>query len=436
MFIKQVSRTLSQARGTYLRSTFVRNVSSSFVLQVLVLFLAFANSAVMTRWLGPEQKGTLTLALLVPSVLGLFLGGGISIANVYFAGSRRLSVSGLSATSVTFVIVASLLGSVILGGLLSSGWLGKVLPGLAGWTLVIAMLMLPVGLASGYFSAIFQGLQRIAQVSRVNVVQSAVGFGLTVLLVAGLGLRMVGALLSTVVAGATGLVLLAAMLRQEGAAFRPRFDVALMRSMLVFGLKGHIGNVLQFFTYRLDLFVVNYYLGPAHVGIYSVAVMLAELLWQFPHAVAFVIFPKSTSTDPIIMNAFTPRVFRVTLGLTAATAMGLALVGKPFIHVIYSTTFADAYGPMLVLLPGVVLLGGGKVLTSEIAGRGYAHYNSINAALALMLTVVLDVLFIPQYGLVGAAAASSIAYTATCCTAIAFYRLVSRHVDGQRRHDS
>ena len=131
------------------------------------------------------------------------------------------------------------------------------------------------------------------------------------------------------------------------------------------------------------------------------------------------------------MNAFTPRVFRITLGLTTVGALGLMVLGKPLIQVIYSSAFISAYIPMLVLLPGVVLLGGAKVLTNEIAGRGFPQYNSVNAGLAMVLTLVLDLFLIPRHGIVGAALASSIAYTATFFTAIAFYLTVTRSAKKQ-----
>jgi O-antigen/teichoic acid export membrane protein len=139
-----------------------------------------------------------------------------------------------------------------------------------------------------------------------------------------------------------------------------------------------------------------------------------------------VIFPKAAATKPEAMNAFTPRVFPITLGLTALGGLGLSLVGRFLIQFIYSSAFIGAYIPMLMLLPGVVLLGGAKVLTNEIAGRGYPHYNSINAGLALVLTVGLDLMLIPRYGVAGAALASSIAYSTIFFTAIGFYAFVSR----------
>jgi O-antigen/teichoic acid export membrane protein len=174
------------------------------------------------------------------------------------------------------------------------------------------------------------------------------------------------------------------------------------------------------------MFIVNYFLGPAGVGIYSVSVAVAELLWQLPNAVGFVIAPKAAATNPAAMNAFTPRVLRITLVLTTLAAIGLALLGSPLIEFVYSAPFAGAYLPMLALLPGVVLLGGSKVLTNEITGRGYPHLNSANAAIALVITLTLDFMLIPRHGVLGAAVASSVAYSAIFLTAIAFYLHVSR----------
>jgi O-antigen/teichoic acid export membrane protein len=226
------------------------------------------------------------------------------------------------------------------------------------------------------------------------------------------------------------------MLRRLGARFTPRWNRVVIKTTLKFGLRGYVANVLQFFNYRLDLFLVNYFLGPSSTGIYTVAVAMAEMLWYLPNAVGFVIFPKAANTSAEAMNRFTPRVFRLTLALTAAGAVALAIIGKPFIEIVYSPAFASAYGPMLALLPGVVLLGGGKVLTNEIAGRGYPQYNSIASGVSLVLTIGLDLLLIPRLGVLGAAIASSFAYVAIFILALVFYRAVVNRQRGMLRQTS
>ncbi len=408
------------------RGAFARNVSTTFLVQVLTLVISLANAAIIARWLGPEGKGMLALALLVPAVLALFFSMGIGAANVFFAGSRRLDVAELAGHSITFAILGTAAGGIVAALLMATGWLERLVPGLPAWLLLLAILGLPASLLNGFLSAILQGLQRIIAVNLLTLGQSLVSLALTALLVVGLGQGVSGAVLAAVGAALGSLIALIVLVRRQGGRFRPRWERKTARAMLDFGLRGYVGNVLQFFNYRLDTFIVNIFLGAAQVGIYGSAVALAELLWYLPNAVGFVIFPKSAAASAEEMNRFTPRVFRLTLALTAAGAAALALLGGLLIRLIYGPAFSAAYLPLLVLLPGVVLLGGGKVLTNEMAGRGYVHYNSISAGLALALTVVFDLLLIPRMGVTGAALASTLAYTATFLAALAFYRSVSR----------
>jgi O-antigen/teichoic acid export membrane protein len=172
--------------------------------------------------------------------------------------------------------------------------------------------------------------------------------------------------------------------------------------------------------------VVNWYLGPAAVGIYSVGVSLAELLWQLPQSAAYVLFPKAAGSSATHMNRFTPRVLAVTLGLTTLGAIGLAVLGPWLIPFFFSRRFEGSYAPMLALLPGVILLGGGKILTNDIAGRGYPEYNSITSAIVVVMTVWLTLWLIPTYGIIGASVASTIAYATAFVISLAIYRRISR----------
>jgi len=407
---------------------FKKHVGTTFFTQLTNLIFSIVTAAIIARWLGPEGKGIMALVLLIPGMLGLLLSGGIGLSNVYFAGSRRLDVTILTENSINFVILSTMIGILIVSIFAITGWLSVLLPGIDLWLIMLAMVGLPSGVLSGYLSAILQGFQRIIVVNMINLVQSVLTLVLTIVLVIGFRMGLLGALLSFLGSGIVSLTILIIILKRQGGSFKPRWHSSNISSLLSFGLKGQIGNILQFFNYRLDTFFVNYFIGTGGVGIYSVSVALAELLWHFPNAVAYVIFPKAAATKPEVMNVFTPRVFFITLGVTMLGAIGLVILGRTFIELIYSFAFIDAYMPMLVLLPGVILLGGAKVLTNEIAGRGYPQYNSLNAGIAFILTVILDLVLIPRFGILGAALASSIAYTAIFFASVGFYLVISRRI--------
>lgn len=412
---------------------FTRDVGTTFAAQAVGLLFSVASAAILARWLGPQGKGVLALAVLVPGMLGLFLSGGIEIANVYYTSSQRLPLPTLTANAISFAIIGTLLAAGIGEVLLTTGWLVRLVPGVPAWLFAVALLELPVTLLRNYFRAIIQGRQRIAVVNAVDLAQNALRLALLGVLVIAFDLGLLGAVVASIVAGTISLFILSVSLVREGAIFVPAFDLDVMRSTLGFGLRGHVGNVIHFFNYRLDYFVVNSFVGPAAVGIYTVAVRLAELVWYLPQAVGFVILPRAAASKPEEMNRFTPRVFAITLGLTAMASLALAIVGRPLIRLVYSSAFVSAYGPFLILLPGVTLLGGAKVLANDVAGRGYPHYNSITAGIALILTIVLLLVFVPRYGIVGAALVSSMTYAIRLGFVTVVYLVVSRRSQSPAR---
>ncbi|MCU0493283.1 MAG: oligosaccharide flippase family protein [Chloroflexaceae bacterium] len=413
------------------QSRFGRQVGTVLGAQLLSLALGFVNTALLARWLGAGGKGTLDLVLLVPEVLALFLGLGVGVSNVYFASSRRFGVAELSANSVLLALGGTLAGSLLLVSLLVSGGAALLVPGVPPELLLAGLPLLAVALLRNAFAALLRGVDRISEQVAVDVGQQIGVLLLGLLLVGGLGAGLPGAVLAGGLARVGGGLAMALLVRQAGGRWWPRWHGAVLRATLDFGLRSYVANVLQFFNYRLDAFLVNGFLGPAAVGVYNVAVRLAELLWQLPNAVGFVLLPRAAASKPEALSRFTRRVFWLTSGVTAAGAAGLALLGQPLIVLLFSATFAEAYPALLLLLPGVVLLGGAKVLINDVVGRGFPHYNSITSGLGLVVTIALDLLLIPQLGINGAALASSASYAATFFLTLVIYQLVQRRSAAQ-----
>jgi O-antigen/teichoic acid export membrane protein len=409
----------------FLQGQFRRRVGSTFITQLAGLMFSVTTAAIVARWLGPAGKGMLAAALLVPGIMVIFLNSGIGVANVYFAGARRLDISLLEGNSVSFAFMGTTLGSSILVGLFATGWLESLIPQVPERLIILAMLLLPFGLLSSYFSTLLQGMGRIVAINIVNLSQSAAILGFTFVLVVLFKTSVIGAVSAYLIANLLSLTMLGMLLRQEGGKFRSRWNPDIMRSTLSFGLRGYIGNLLQFLNYRIDMLLVNYFLGPANLGIYSVSVIFAELLWQLPSAIQFVLLPTAASANPKYLNVLTPKLLRITLLLTFFGAICLVVVGKYIITLIYGTQFVSSYHPLVILLPGVVGLSGAKVLASELIGRGYPHYNSLSAGMTAIITIPLNLWLIPKIGISGAALTSSVAYLCNFILTLMWHSRVS-----------
>jgi O-antigen/teichoic acid export membrane protein len=390
------------------------------------MVLSVVSAVLVARLLGPDGKGVVALAMMVPSLLATFLAGGIASANVYMVGSGRLSVREVSGASISFALLASLAGAMVVSVLSMTGWLRSMVPSVPPHLQMLAMTILPLYLFDGCFTAILVGLQRITTVNVLGVVTAGLNLLGAVLFIVVCGWGTSGAVGAFLASSLVSLMVKGLLLWRIGAQFRPSCNLRAMRLIVTFGVKGQAGNILQFFNYRLDTFVLNYFRGPGAVGIYGVAVAVAELLWQLPNAVSFVIFPKAAASQSRYLNAFTPKVLKATLALTATGALALALGGRALIKGLYSSAFAAAYAPLLGLLPGVVLLGAARILASEMAGRGFPHYNSAVSGAVLAITILLDFLLIPRWGALGAAGASSVAYTASFLLSLVLHRILAR----------
>jgi O-antigen/teichoic acid export membrane protein len=102
----------------------------------------------------------------------------------------------------------------------------------------------------------------------------------------------------------------------------------------------------------------------------------------------------------------------------------LAVFCKPIIAMLFGQRFVPAVQPLLLLLPGVIMLSTSKVLCGDLAGRGKPGYAMMSSVIGLVVNIPCCYFLIPKWGINGAAVASSISYSISAIIVIiAFSRL-------------
>jgi O-antigen/teichoic acid export membrane protein len=403
---------------------YLRDVSLKLGSGLVAFLMSFASGVVVARVLGTEGNGLAALIILIPTMIASFGSLGIDKANGYLAGADKVGAQVLLENSLFLALAISL----VAGGI---SWLVKplvtgLLPIQESHThlLMLAMVIVPLSLVEMYLQGILWGLGRIAQISLVSIGRFASQLALNLVLVALCGLGVTGGVIAAILTPALCIVLYLVFLRKV-VYVRLGYHTQALGTSLAFGLQAHLGNVLQFLNYRLDVFIVSYFTDVSNVGLYIVSVSLAELMWHVPNAFGFVLFPKISASDPETAQQFTPKVARISCALTTLAAACLVLVCKPMISVLYTKEYLPSIYPLLFLLPGVIALSISKIIFSDLGGRGTPRYGAYASLASLFVTVGLDVLLIPRWGIVGAAIASSLAYTTNAVLAIVFYRRIS-----------
>jgi O-antigen/teichoic acid export membrane protein len=401
-------------------ASFRSGVVSTLATQLVLLATMTVQGALVARWLGPVGKGQLALVLLVLTVSQLLLNPGLDASYVYFTGSRKASVSELTRLAVAVCLVVWPVGVGAGSLLLATGVLGRVLPGVPSHLVLLVVGLLPVTLLMSLLGSVLRGQQRFHALNRILIINAVLSMALGITLLIPLHAGVTGIIASNAFGDGLAVLLIARILRRDGASFRPLVPHEL-RALLSYGLRAQGGNMVQFFNYRLDQFLLNVLASTAAVGTYSVSVALAELVWLLPNAISNVLFARAANESSAVMDDLTPRVARWTLALSLIPCAALALGGGVVIELVFSSAFRGAYTPLLWLLPGTALFGVANVIAHDLAGRGHPGYNSLVAGVSLGFTVILTLLLIPGLGASGAAIASSVSYgVTTLLTVLAF----------------
>lgn len=147
--------------------------------------------------------------------------------------------------------------------------------------------------------------------------------------------------------------------------FRPLLllDRGAVGGLLRYGLKYLSLKVLDALGENVDYVVVGVQLGAAQLGLYYMAYRLPELVianvfWIFS-GVAFAIYSRARADGPAAFRAFMLKILTLTTLFGFTAGVGLALVARDAVLVLFSARWDPAVAPMtlIALAIGVSSIG-------------------------------------------------------------------------------
>jgi O-antigen/teichoic acid export membrane protein len=378
----------------------------SFLLKLLLYGIGFGASILISRGLGPAGRGIYYLPVVTAATAASFGSLGIEQANVFLFGSRSVPIGRLWAQGG---LVALSLGT--LGGLLLVS-APALLPGTFASSPVPLWWIVAVGLPFTLHAQFAAGLLTLrGEVTwqfRAGVIAAiAQTLVLFALFFAG-QFDPVSVIAVSVGSNLLSWALVVSRLRAEGTWIR--WDPALLRETLARSLVLHAAMVLLFLHLRVDMFMLNSMAGAASLGVYSLSVTLAETVMLGTDSVAISILPRQMGNTLEEAAILALRAARITALLSAGFIAAWALVGYPLIVLTFGRPFAGSYLPLLALLPGIAFMGMQRVCGGPVIRAGRPGRIVWINVFSLALNVALNLWWIPMWGPVGAAAASTCSY--------------------------
>ena len=376
------------------------------------LVLGAVTSLLLARWMGPDGRGTLAAALLLPSLLLAVGGMGLAPAFLFFSASEKQERSQLASTAIYFATIQSAIlwpiGYALIDRLYSSHGSDLTVPAM------VFLLVIPSSALGIYFLGMLLGAGEVSLYNRIGLI-IPVGY-----LVAAIGLIARGELdvMSLVVAQIglnIGVVFFCVVaLRRRGIRllqYGPWTAWPVLLRVTRFGLKAQLRDASTAINMRLDQLVIAALLPPSELAYYAVAASVASVLSIFPMALQIVNTPQIAAEQ----GSRRERLVQSTVHSLTRAAPPLWLGAMVFLPLgmvfILGPDWIPALLPVGILITAGVILGFKDLLSACAAACGDPWLASRAEVAGIAVTALGLVVLVPTMGIVGAALTSLVSYS-------------------------
>jgi O-antigen/teichoic acid export membrane protein len=213
-----------------------------------------------------------------------------------------------------------------------------------------------------------------------------------------------------------------------------RARARLVRPLATYGVAQIASVAPATLNMQLDQLVLSQTVAAADLGHYAVAVSFTMLPIPLVSAIGYVAFPSLAAQRTV--TAQSHRMLRLAVLASASIACAilvpLAVSAYWLVPLVFGTAYRGAVPLIWLLAPGGVFLACNQVVGDLLRGRNRPAFVAVSEGLAAVFTVLLLIALLPEFGVAGAAIASTVAYgVALVAMTRCLWRLRSQGDDGR-----
>jgi O-antigen/teichoic acid export membrane protein len=389
----------------------------------LVIYASgFVASVFIARALGPEGRGIYVLPVALATIVIGVTTQGLELAQVRLWATRNESARQWASSANWLAVPVGVLGA-------AAGWivyeLGRSGPfsGVTRLEMATILVLLPIWVHGVLIRGLLVVDGALATVNRALAIGDLCRTAIVIALFAS------GALTVEVVLALTAVLVVVPWVLCWRAIGGPRTfqrpGPGLIRQQLSAGVRLAPHFFFLTLNLRLDVLLVAAFVGAKQVGLYSVAVLIAELVWVPTWALAQATKEAQAGAEQGAAGVVTARALRVTLLVSALCALALALAAPAILAVVFGSDFSPALTALWLLLPASAAMAVWRLLSVFLARLAPIRVPAAIALAALFVNCSLNLILIPAIGIAGAALASTAGYGCGALLALRRFRAIT-----------
>jgi O-antigen/teichoic acid export membrane protein len=395
---------------TQTKKVLARGILSHLSAKIVFFSCNFITNITIARWLGVNDFGTFGIIMAINAILtNIVYNGGVETVSKFTAEypDRRDSIFKASIKIQTLFSLAIFLLYFLSAELIAAN-LGN--SELRIYIMISSVSILLWGISAS-FIGILGGMRKFGRQAFVPGLNAVLKLALILIFVF-LGYGLTGAVFGYVISLIPGVFLARYFCLKELAEENGNFSY---KKIINFALPLIAINLLYTLIISLDLLLLQRILMDSEqTGLYASASTMAKSLWILFAAFWTTLLPSISRSIAEKDVELTRRYIRQSLRYLAMLIIPIAFLlsgaAKGIIRMFYTSKFIEAAGPFSVLVFGMVLFTVFTLLNTIITGSGKPNVSLLFGIIGLIFAFVLNKIMIPDYGLMGAAIASTNAF--------------------------
>ena len=387
-----------------------------FISVLLCYAILFVRRLVIVRSLSTDDYGLFSLAMsivflfLTISLLGLNKGAQRFVALYRGKGDLEGAKGTVYGTAILFAIAALVTTAALMA---TSGVMSSLLdkPGL-GWILFMLAFLIPISGATGLIIACYQGFEMVT----AKIIGS-IGPDLLTTIAVILAILLFGTLHSIVLALLLGsalmLVVLVLYMYHTGfpgfSGIKPRLE---LRKLLLFSVPLGISGIASQVLVHTDTIMLGYFGTAKQVGMYNAAVPLFHLVPIFLTAMAFIYAPVAARMvgqgKDDELRVLYPNVTKWLFIFTLPMCFIFLFYPSQVLRLLFGARYVGAAYVLQILVIGAFAHAVVGPNGMTLIAYGKSTLVMLDTVLVATLNVILNLIFIPRYGISGAAVATAV----------------------------
>ncbi len=387
---------------------YLANMGWIFFGKIGTLVVTFFATAYIARNLGPQNYGQLSYAISFVSIFSFIAYLGIDpilLRDLVQHPQKRNEILGSAIALRLLASIVTVLATIIAALLVSSG--------------DVSLLLIFIISLSSFFGA-FQLLSYEFQAEAKSKYPSILLIGIIIILNI---LKIITIYNHGGVIYLAGILLLEPILYSLGYSFlkskihKDLTQLTFNRERMLLILKDSFPLIFAsafFLIYsRIDQVMLKHMIDATAVGLYDSAVRISELSYFIPQLILTSFLPAVLNAKSISQELYYERTKKLILTIilvSIALAIGITVFGKLALLIIFGQAFIGALPALYICAWSTIGASLNALAQQILVAENLTKNVSISAFLGMITNILLNIVLIPQYGIVGAATATLISY--------------------------